>query len=458
VKPQLRRLRVLYLFAGIERKADLGDSITKVWQEESKHRGLDCELEVVCVDILRDGVNGDLLNNHRQSLYLAQILEGDWDLVLAAPPCNTFSRALFHDKMGPPPLRDRASPWGHAGLSLHLAKKLSEANSLVKFALQALEAAANCSSKTVGAWLEFPEDLGDARFGSPASLWQLTEARDLEQLRFYRGALNQCEWGNTKFAKPTGILTNVAGFVSDADFHAGWPIFEETSSKKLSYIGPLPRNCAHGSHPPLIGPKATGGWNTASSAAYPPMMCEKLAKIFAKHLADSLTGQVQSTLPAGGGLGHSAPYLYPHDLFAEEIKEIEQILDKDPLKFSRPSSRSSLSLGFRARTGPKDLSREDVAVVNRVIGRVAARMGIELLWSSLQVNINAMSGWHVDPTTGPALVLAGGSFTGGELDFGAKGSFALQGQALLFKEGQTHRVRNFQGCRWSIVAYVPIRA
>jgi hypothetical protein len=197
-------MQVLYLFSGAERKAVLGNCIVKDMSRVSWKTGFECEVLVSSIDILRGGAKGDLLVEHRRLEILASILEGRYDLVLAAPPCNTFSRALHHDTLGPAPLRDRQAPWGKPGLSGFAEKKTSDANCLLAFSLAALQAAAKCSSKKVGAWLEFPEDLGDAAHGEPASLWQLPEALALSSLGLVRGAIYQCEWSEADYSNPPG--------------------------------------------------------------------------------------------------------------------------------------------------------------------------------------------------------------------------------------------------------------
>ena len=68
------------------------------------------------VDILRHGEGDDLLNGGLRSELLEEIAQGLWDVVIAAPPCNTYTRLLFANRHGPPPLRDRFS----IGLQGHL--------------------------------------------------------------------------------------------------------------------------------------------------------------------------------------------------------------------------------------------------------------------------------------------------------------------------------------------------
>ena len=118
VKPLSKRLRVLYLFAGAERKADIGECVVRGMAKARQQSGLECSAEVENVDILRDPAGGNLLDESRQADLLSRITTGEFDLVLAAPPCNTFSRALFHDSLGPTPLRDKWAPWGKPGLTV----------------------------------------------------------------------------------------------------------------------------------------------------------------------------------------------------------------------------------------------------------------------------------------------------------------------------------------------------
>eukprot|EP00973_Karenia_brevis_P090192 12401390-Karenia_brevis.AAC.1 len=56
----------------------------------------------------------------------------------------------------------------------------------------------------MGWLLEHPEDLGDTKTGSPASIWQLQRVRDL-QLKgslIYSGVMHQCHFG-APTSKPT---------------------------------------------------------------------------------------------------------------------------------------------------------------------------------------------------------------------------------------------------------------
>ena len=98
----------------------------------------------------------------------------------------------------------------------------------------------------------------------------------------------QCEWAPVDYLKPTGVLTNSSHFFKDARFHVGWPQFtQEPGSTWRSYAGPLPSHqgapqCSHGEHHPLRGRDASGSWATAPAAAYPPELCQAVARALLK--------------------------------------------------------------------------------------------------------------------------------------------------------------------------------
>ena len=93
-------------------------------------KGLDVTIFVDTVDLLRENQH-DLLGDKLRDHYIDMITEGKFDLVIAAPPCDSFSRALFHDDWGPKRLRDRLSPWGFEGLSGKDLQKAEDGNTLV---------------------------------------------------------------------------------------------------------------------------------------------------------------------------------------------------------------------------------------------------------------------------------------------------------------------------------------
>ena len=96
--------------------------------------------------------------------------------------------------------------------------KCQEANALVRLTASLASLAASLG---LGVLVEFPEDLGSTPLGTPASIWQLQEFKDIGNLT--RGAIYQCAIAPIDYGKPTGLLTNLRGITADPRFHAGWP-------------------------------------------------------------------------------------------------------------------------------------------------------------------------------------------------------------------------------------------
>jgi len=92
------------------------------------------------LDTLRGGESDDLLSKALRNELLASLRIAVWDAALAAPPCNALSRLLFADAFGPRPLRDRFSPWVFGRRNADEGKKLKDANSLLSFSVEALDA------------------------------------------------------------------------------------------------------------------------------------------------------------------------------------------------------------------------------------------------------------------------------------------------------------------------------
>ena len=165
-------------------------------------------------------------------------------------------------------------------------------------------------------WAEFPEDLGTAEKGDPASLWQRPELRNTGMVR---GALFQCEWCDAPYAKPTGIITNCSKFYEDSRFYQGWPEFSSPNAGDRHYRGPLPPTCRHGGHKPLRG-WSGGQYTTAPTAAYPPGFCEAIARaiLASEIMVDMPVGPTPSTLETGVGVGSGVA---PHETQTPEGEE-----------------------------------------------------------------------------------------------------------------------------------------
>ena len=99
-----------------------------------------------------------------------------------------------------------------AGPHAQAAARGRNTNILADFAIQSLHVAAASNAIAV---LEFPEDLGRAPKGCPASPWQDANLRRLEACGFTRGAIYQSDWADVPYRKPTGLITNATELVAD---------------------------------------------------------------------------------------------------------------------------------------------------------------------------------------------------------------------------------------------------
>ena len=252
-------LRVLYLFAGKERRNDVKSFLMK---------SVLFSVEVREIDLLRSSDQNVLLVDLWKEL-TDKVGGGFYDIVIVTPPCNTFSRALWHDSHGPARLRDRQYPLGYPWLSGKNKQKCMEANVFVE---KSMEMAELCHK--AGAWVlsEHPEDLGRARLGVPASMWSWELLRKTsEHVGAHTAALRQCSFG-ADYEKPTR-LWGTAPFIARMQFQ-GWPAFD----KNWRYLGPIEGRCGHNHQHKLIG------HNTSPAAAYPPAMCKWIAEELLKDM------------------------------------------------------------------------------------------------------------------------------------------------------------------------------
>jgi len=75
-----RTLRVLYLFAGMKRRADVRHYLVQICRKN------DISLRMIELDILRSRKH-DLSQVQRRSYYISCAKRGTYDVILASPPC-----------------------------------------------------------------------------------------------------------------------------------------------------------------------------------------------------------------------------------------------------------------------------------------------------------------------------------------------------------------------------------
>ncbi len=270
----------LYLFAGKERHADVKHFVRLLADE----RGVDFCLEEW--DILR-GPEQDLTDDASWRAIKDRISNGEFDFVIVAPPCNTFSRAR-HNRAhpGPKPLRSWDYLKGFPWLRDVDLQKVRQANLLVERSLEACLSAHSVGSVFL---LEHPEQLGIAQGLVPASIWDWEEFKDLQkQTGLLQMAIFQCEFG-APTSKPTRLATNAINACDFSPLAKFMGPYQMDSEGK--YLGPLPLTCPHKGHSHrLIGKAEDGSWNTGPAATYPPGLCQTMADLVTHHLIDHSTG------------------------------------------------------------------------------------------------------------------------------------------------------------------------
>ena len=217
----------------------------------------------------------NLLDDARYAELLASAKSATWDVVVAGIPCSTFSVARFH-RPGPPLVR-RLPTEGRGLLvpPLHHEHEAEEANML------AARAAAICAAVQAsgGVYLvENPIDLSDVvqarKYGlrqqpRHASLWQLSELRELQALtQGHFIHFPQCALGGAR-PKWTTFLCSPA------------------LAAHLEGLGEL--RCSHSKveHRRPVRREASGAWSTAILAAYPAALNSAIAIAIAAVFAQS---------------------------------------------------------------------------------------------------------------------------------------------------------------------------
>ena len=215
-------------------------------------------------DLTADDLWLDLSNKLQQKHF---------DAIIAAPPCNTHSRARRNVcQPGPRPLRSQDYPLGFPWLNTRDAHKAQAANLLIDRSLAACSVMISLQRVFL---LEHPEQLGISSGLVPASIWELPAFGTLLDEGACTAAIFQCTF-NAPTSKPTRLAVSREKFADEAGLlqYKGMPRLRADGT----YAGPLPKTCPHQSHQDsLIGKMPDGSWRTAPAAAYPPMLCKAMA-------------------------------------------------------------------------------------------------------------------------------------------------------------------------------------
>lgn len=278
-------VRVLYMFPGTDRKAQIRAALLGAVQT------LDLEVEVHEADLVHDSDFGGLLNSEARTSYLSDIRDGRWHLLVVSPPCASFSRAVLANTRGPRPVRNATYPMGFPWLEGAPRRRADEGSAIILFCAAALQAAADARAR--GRWvrgvMEFPEDLGRAELGTPASPWQLDAFRKLTDCGYCSFAFLQHRFG-APAAKPSRLLTDLWSLARGGAL--GWPSFDAEGF----YRGPLVFDSTVPAEQ-LVQNDGSAKELLASTGAYPPRMLAWIAEGFAVEIAASRRA---AALRAGG--------------------------------------------------------------------------------------------------------------------------------------------------------------
>ena len=266
--------RVLYLFAGIHRKASIGQLLKKAG------------FSVEEVDICR-GLQHDLSLKKNRDYYLHRIRGKLYFAVVTSPPCDTFSRAKFANMNGPAPTRSAGLPRGFKNLPPALHRKNVLGNILADFSYEAILAQLRSNPEGC-ALMEHPENLGRVQAGPytnciPASIWQWPEHDECVKAGASSVGLRQLDFG-TSYVKPTRLIIKVTGPLPST-FFQGLPTFAENGD----YVGPIPRTQGTTT---LVRRPGDSAFRTTGTAAWPEDLCKTLCGL----LQASILVGVPSTL------------------------------------------------------------------------------------------------------------------------------------------------------------------
>ena len=299
--------KVLYCFAGPTRRCDVSFYLNKL----SSHHAV--QVEVVELDLLRGGKEHDLADEQIVGTLLDRIHNLEFSATLLTPPCNTFSRAQYSSTPGPQPLRSKEYPRGLPNLGKKLVRKVKLADKLINTTIRLAQASAKARIPYI---IEHPENLGATPRGTPASIWDLREIEELAKCTgAHTAAIYQCQDPTpgsdlpvASSPKPTRLM-GTASILQELRFQ-GWPQIHEDGT----YQGPLPKYCGHAHKSKLIGLKADkAGFKTEAAAAYPPALCNWLARALIEATIKDALAKKQGESPTPPGRGKKLRKFLPMD-------------------------------------------------------------------------------------------------------------------------------------------------
>ena len=236
----------------------------------------------------------DLMNDSKYALLLQRAKDGEFDSMMIAFPCTTFSIARFFDATdsrgdrGPEPIRDKQHPDGlpEDRLSPAQIKELRASNRLLDRAIGLAIAARlsprkttivfeNPADRTVSGTPHYMEDIPHGSFFATSQVNRFKKAvGDTSEVTFA-----YCRFGGDAQKYTTLVYTNDAANVLDQLSGPDYQCNHPPRSHKTQ----------------VAGGRTADGWASSAEAAYPDTLCVRLAMAF----TCARTGQVTPLLAKG---------------------------------------------------------------------------------------------------------------------------------------------------------------
>ena len=247
---QIRMVVFVHLFSGFRRQNDLQSCIeAHTWVHN---------IETFClsVDLCLQGAEGDLLDPIRIRWWRERILSRQVIGVGGGPPCETWSVARWLGS-GPPPLRDRQSPWGLKHLTRKQHLQVSVGTRLLEAAMELLSLVmvhGGCG------FIEHPQT-ATWMYGTPCpSIWRLQEIKEMATADAVSVAsFDQCVFGAAGVKPTTLMLVRMEAF------------------REIATQMGLRGRCPHG---PGAHVGLAGAFRTARAKIYPEALNAALAEAF----------------------------------------------------------------------------------------------------------------------------------------------------------------------------------
>jgi hypothetical protein len=281
-------LKVLYLFAGAERKTSVVHYLARLAEKQG------WALDAREVDLKR-GREFDLTQSQLQDSILKEVEQGLFHVIICTPPCSTWSRVRMANRRGPPPLRSKEHLWGYPWVKRQFQMERELGNELVRFSIRIWETVAGNPRSFDGFLIflfgEHPEDLGrvereeDGLVLFPASIWQIERLRALVENdcnNIFTVAICQCCWG-APWRKPTRLLATAVGIKQWGPHE--WPAFDDEGV----YVGPLTKARCNCQVRMSLARKATDSeFRTTGTDVYPPQLDEGIANAIVVHMLSEM--------------------------------------------------------------------------------------------------------------------------------------------------------------------------